>query len=163
MDIRTLMVCTLLAVSASGGAAAAPPAAPEASGETIVLHSDRAELADARLEAFNSVSETCPNYASSPTLVVPVTRGDSLFGYAFVTPRLCLARGVSEFTVTREMHFIVDLMIRAAHRTPMTMNAEDQLGRAETTAAMLAAARTVIGDGRIERLDLLGSDIRALR
>jgi hypothetical protein len=159
-----MVLSGLLTGLAALGLAASPPAAGEtAPGETIVLHSDRLERAEALREEFAVDDRTCPNYAGSVTLVLPVTRDGSLYAYAFVTPRLCLARGVSEFNVTSQMHFVVDGMVRAAHRTPFTFNPEQQLDRDETVAAMLSAAREIVGEARVEELRLLGNDVRVLR
>jgi len=143
--------------------AAAPPAQEAQSDGALIRHSDREARADAAVEAFSADVESCPNDAGTSALVIPIVDHGALYGYAFVTPRLCLARGVSAFTVTNDMHFIVDQMIRAAHRTPMTLNPDMTLNKDAANDAMLAAARSVIGESRIERLDLLGDDIRTLR
>lgn len=144
---------------------AAPPAEPEGQEpeEPAIRYSDRDARADAAVAEFAADEESCPNDAGSSALVVPVARDEMLFGYAFVTPRLCLARGVNAFSVTDDMHFIVDRMIRAAHQAPMTLNEDLSLNKTATNAAMLEAARGVVGQERVERLDLLGDDIRVLR
>ncbi len=150
------------ALAALSLTAAAPP--QEAGGEgPLIRYSDRDARAEAAMETFAADEETCGNDAGSSALVAPVVHQGGLYGYAFVTPRLCLARGVNAFSVTNDMHFIVDRMVRAAHRTPMTLNEDRSLNKHATNAAMLAAAREVIGESHIERLDLLGDDVRALR
>ena len=152
----------ITALAALSLTAAAPP--PEAeSEEPLIQHSDRDARAQAAIDAFAADEETCGNNAGSSALVAPVVHQGGLYGYAFVTPRLCLARGVNAFSVTNDMHLIVDRMVRAAHRTPMTLNDDQSLNKDATNAAMLAAAREVIGGSRIERLELLGDDVRALR
>ena len=104
----------------------------------------------------------CDNPTGSAVLVAPVVDEGFLTAYAFIRPRLCLARGVSEFAVTSEMHFIFDGMVRAAHRTPLTFNEDQTLDREATRAAMLAAARAVTGEDRVDGLKLCGRDVRAL-
>lgn len=153
----------LSAFAAASLASAPPPPASEPSSGPLVLHSDRAERAEELREELTPDPAECPNYVGSVTLVVPVTDSGRLYGYAFVTPRLCLARGVSEFTVTSQMHFIVDEMVRAAHRTPMTLNEDLTVARDQTSAAMLVAAQQIVGGQRVERLQLSGNDVRTLR
>lgn len=153
----------LLPALAAASLAGAPPPSGDAPSEPVVLHSDRAERAAALREEFAPDEDACPNSVGSVTLVIPITSGERLFGYAFVTPRLCLARGVSEFTVTSQMHFIIDQMVRAAHRTPMALNDDMSVDQSRTNAAMLQAAQNVVGERRIEQLQLLGNDVRALR
>jgi hypothetical protein len=158
-----MITATLTSALVALSMAAAPPAQEPASEGALIRYSDREARADAAIEAFSADVESCPNDAGTSALVIPVVDHGALYGYAFVTPRLCLARGVNAFTVTDDMHFIVDQMIRAAHRTPMTLNSDMSLNKDAANAAMLAAARSVIGESRIERLDLLGDDIRTLR
>ena len=150
------------ALAALSLGAAAPPQEADGDGP-LIRYSDREARAEAARDAFEADEETCGNNAGTSTLVVPVVRHGGLYGYAFVRPTLCLARGVSAFSVTNDMHFIVDRMVRAAHRTPMTLNEDLSLNKEATQAAMLAAARGVIGESRIERLHLPGEDLRALR
>lgn len=155
------LISLVVAVSAAGS----PPPAEESGSadQPLITYSDRAARADAAVAALAEDAETCPNDATSAVLVIPITDRGRLFGYAFVTPRLCLARGVNAFSVTNEMHFIVDEMVRAAHRTPITLGADQALNRDATLAAMLEAARGVVGESRIERLVLLGEDFTAVR
>lgn len=158
--VSELALSALIALALSTGA---PPAGGGEPAEPLVLHSDRAERA-ARLRAEAQVSEeTCPNYALSAMLALPVTQDDALVGYTFVTPRLCLARGVNEFAVTEQMHFIIDAMVRAAHSEPVRLNPDRSLDRQASQAAMKAAADAIIGEGRLEALILRGDDLRTLR
>jgi len=155
-----LLIPALAAFSLVG---APPDGEAPARDDPVFRYSDREARAEAALEAFGPDEENCPNYAGSSVLVAPVVHREELVGYAFITPRLCLARGVSEFAVTRQMHFIFDRMVRAAHRAPMTLDADMSVDREATRAAMLAAAQEVAGADRVEGLQLLGGDVRALR
>lgn len=163
VDLKSffLSVCGSVLLGA-GAVASAPPPADSEDDEPIIMHSDRLERAEALAEEFLADPETCPNYATSVPLVIPVVRNERLFGYAFVTPRLCLSRGVNEFAVMRDMHFVVDQMVKAAHRSPMTLDQQLLVVRGPTEEALLSAARSVLGENRIDRLQLLGSDVRAL-
>lgn len=157
------MLAAIAHLFAATSLASAPAAVEPASNGALIQYSDREARAEAAVEAFSADVESCPNDAGTSALVLPVVQHGVLFGYAFITPRFCLARGVNAFTVTEDMHFIVDGMIRAAHRTPLSLNPDMSLNKDAANAAMLAAARDVIGESRIERLDLLGDDIRAVR
>jgi hypothetical protein len=156
-----LSLLPALALSAGAHALAPPPEADEP--EVIELYNAIHERADQLAEAFAPDEETCPNEVRTAPLVLPVTQSDRLVGYAFVTPRFCLERGVNRFQFDNRMHFAVDGMVRAGHRTPLTLDAEQSLVGAQTTQALLTAAVQVFGENRVERLDLLGSDIRYLR
>lgn len=163
VDLKRFLMGFAPSVLMSAGAlAGAPPSNEADDDEPIIMHSDRLERAEALAQEFLPDPETCPNYTTSVPLVIPVARNERLFGYAFVTPRLCLSRGVSEFGVMSDMHFVVDEMVKAAHRTPMTLDDELLVERAPTEAALLEAARSILGEDRIDRLQLLGSDVRAL-
>jgi hypothetical protein len=141
----------------------APPAEGPEPSEPLIRHSDQQARVQALLEEYAAHDEACSDDVDSAPLVVPIVDRGTLFGYAFVTPKLCLAGGVNRFSVLNDMHFIVDQMVRASHRTPFTLNADMSLDRTATNAAMLTAARSVIGEARVESLVLRGDDIRVLR
>lgn len=153
------VVAVMFAAEAS---AIAPPPEADDAPEVIELFNEVDARAQALMDQFATDEDTCSNEVRSAPLVIPVTRNQRLVGYAFVTPRFCLARGVNRFQFDDRMHFIVDQMIRAAHRTPFTLNEESALAETDTNAALLAAAAAIIGEDRVERLDLLGSDLRLL-
>lgn len=146
---------------AASTVSAAPPEQPDEP-EVIELYNAVDERSRQLMEQFAIDDETCPNEVRSAPLVIPVTQNERLVGYAFVTPRFCLARGVNRFQLDDRMHFIVDQMVRAAHQTPFTLDEEAEMAEAQTNAALLAAASTIIGENRVDRLDLLGSDLRLL-
>ena len=158
------VICGVVAVLVAAQAHAyAPPPEGDDGPEVIELFNEANVRAQALMEQFATDEETCSNEVRSAPLVIPVTQAERLVGYAFVTPRFCLARGVNRFQLDDRMHFIVDRMIREAHRTPFTLDGEASMSEAETNSALLAAASTIIGEGRVERLDLLGSDLRLIQ
>lgn len=157
--VRVIFSVVAVMVAAEAGASAPPPEADDPP-EVIELFNEVDARSQRLREEFATDEETCSNEVRSAPLVVPVTRDERLVGYAFVTPRFCLARGVNRFQFDDRMHFIVDQMIRAAHRTPFTLDEAAAISDADTNSALLAAASSIIGADRVERLDLLGSDLR---
>lgn len=157
----------LLSLVLSVTAFAAPPE-PEAggSGEGSVRRADLPlynaldAATDAAMEVFGP-DDTCPRNVTVPALVIPVVDRGALVAYAFITPRLCLARGANENRLRDDLHFVVDRMVRSSHAHPFVIT-EGELDRSETHAAIFASVSEIAGEGRIERLDLLGSDLRFL-
>ncbi|MCP2670258.1 hypothetical protein NHF40_04875 [Maricaulaceae bacterium EIL42A08] len=141
----------------------APPPSNDDEPEVIELYNVIDERADRLAEEFALDDQNCPNELRSAPIVLPVTDGDRLVGYAFATPRFCLARGYNRFQMDESMHFIVDRMIREAHRTPYAFLGNNTIDKTAANEALLRVAREIIGEERIERLDLLGSDVRYLR
>ena len=141
----------------------APPPSGDGEPEVIELYNVVDERADRLAEEFALDEETCPNELRSAPIVLPVTDGDRLVGYAFATPRFCLARGYNRFQMDESMHFVVDRMIREAHRTPFAFLGNNTIDDTAAKEALLRGAREIIGEDRIEHLDLQGSDVRYLR
>jgi len=156
-----LSLVTVLALTAGAHASAPPPASEEP--EVIELYNAVDARADQLADAFAMDEETCPNEVRTAPVVLPITQSERLIGYAFVTPRFCLVRGVNRFQFDSRMHFVVDQMIRAGHSTPFTVDEERELVLGPTRNALLSAAGQILGAERVERLDLLGSDVRYLR
>ena len=163
---RVLLITVVFAFTASAQAGEAPhSAAPEggapASEGPVELYNARDEAAD-RASAIFGPDETCQRNLDSPPVVVPVTEDDRLTGYAFVVPRICLKRS-GRFDHLSNIHFLTDRFLRAAHRTPFQVHADGTLDREATEAAMLAAVAEFIPAEDVDRLDLLGEDIRYVR
>jgi hypothetical protein len=163
MDIRSVLLAAILMVGLSAGASAVEPPPESSARDVIQLYDAVRERADRTAESFGVDEETCPNETRTAPIVIPVVQNDYLVGYAFATPRFCLRRGVNRFGLDDRMHFVVDRMVREAHRSPYVMGEGDVLEKAATGEALLRAVVEVVGDDRIERLDLLGSDVRYLR
>jgi hypothetical protein len=127
----------------------------------LPLYNSVEEATQALMREFGE-DETCPRNVDVPSIVVPVESHHYLYGYAFVTPRICLARGVNETRFIERLHFVVDVMVRSAHRHPFHMDDSGEIDREATREFLLTALADVVEPGQIERLDLLGSDIRPM-
>lgn len=141
-----------------GGGAAKPGAVP---GTDLPLYNSVEEATRALMEEFGE-DETCPRNVDVPSIVVPVESRQYLYGYAFVTPRICLARGVSETRFIERLHFVVDALVRSAHQHPFHMDETGAIDREDTRTHLYAALNGVVDPAQVERLDLLGSDIRPM-
>lgn len=145
-----------------GGGGSSAPAEGAVMSSDLPLYNTIEEATQALMEEFGE-DETCPRNVDVPSIVVPIAADRYLYGYAFVTPRICLSRGVSQTRFIEDLHFMVDAMVREAHRHPFTMDASGEVHRDGTQEYLYAALMSVAEEGQIERLDLLGSDIRPLR
>lgn len=161
--VTSIFAALALAVFADQASAVAAPPASDSEPDVIELYNVTDERANRLSEEFAPDEQSCPNELRSAPIVLPVTEGDRLVGYAFATPRFCLARGYNRFQMDDSMHFIVDRMIREAHRTPYAFLGNNTIDKTAANEALLRVAREIIGGDRIERLDLLGSDVRYLR
>jgi len=157
-----LLTSSALAGGGGGGGGSSAPAEGAVMSSDLPLYNTIEEATQALMEEFGE-DETCPRNVDVPSIVVPIAADRYLYGYAFVTPRICLSRGVSETRFIEGLHFMVDAMIREAHRHPFMIDAEGAVHRDETKEFLYAALLAVAEEGQIERLDLLGSDIRPLQ
>lgn len=101
-------------------------------------------------------------YADLPMLAAPVAENGRLAGYAFVRPRLHLAAGTDDALVHDNAHMILDRFVRIAHAHPFE-RAGAGFDSEASHAALLDAAREMVGAARVDSLELLGGDIRAMR
>ena len=162
MIARSLFLAAALALTAPVHAGAPAPSGGADAGDPVELYNALEAAADRAMSIFGP-DETCPRNMDAPAVVVPVVSEDQLLtGYAFVVPRVCLKRS-GRFDHMPRMHYLTDRFLRAAHRTPFTLNADGALEREATHAAMLEAAGEFIDPTDIDRLDLLGEDIRFVR
>ncbi|KAA5805078.1 hypothetical protein F1654_03555 [Alkalicaulis satelles] len=97
-------------------------------------------------------------------LVAPVVRQDGrLAGYAFVTPRLCLARGYSMSNVREEEHFLMDALVRAVHANPFILHQDGvETDRSDAENAFSRAVNGRFG-ANVIAFDLAGDDMRLIR
>ena len=146
-----------------GGGGSGGSSGPGAVASTdLPLYNSVEEATQALMAEFGE-DETCPRRVDVPSIVVPIESHHHLYGYAFVTPRICLARGVSATRFIEDLHFLVDTMVRSAHRHPFMMDDAGEIDRESTRQILYAAIGEVVDPTQIERLDLLGSDVRPLR
>ncbi|MFP4518291.1 MAG: hypothetical protein ACLFQ5_02435 [Oceanicaulis sp.] len=161
--MRLSFVILAAAIAATAPAYAAAPAPGGGDEDRPVQLYNALEQAADRAEAIFGPDETCPRNMDAPAVVVPVVNeAGRLAGYAFIVPRICLKRS-GRFDHLPRMHYLTDRFLRAAHRTPFVMDDTGSVARDETHAAMLAAAGEFIDPTEIDRVDLLGEDIRLLR
>ncbi|XBQ15846.1 MAG: hypothetical protein ABL308_12920 [Oceanicaulis sp.] len=160
--VRTFFISALCAAALTAGASAAPAGPAQDDGPTEVYNA----LEEAALAAQTvfGPDETCPQALDAPVVVVPVVRGEAerLAGYAFLTPRVCLRRG-NRFDYIAKVHILNDRFVRAGHRAPLRLSDDESLDKSITHAAFLEAAGEIIEADRIDRLDLLGEDVRYIR
>ncbi|MEQ8405296.1 MAG: hypothetical protein RKE49_09380 [Oceanicaulis sp.] len=162
MIIRALILTASLALGAPAYAGAPAPSGGSGGDDPVELYNALEQAADRAMSLFGP-DDTCPRNMDAPAVVVPVVSENGLLtGYAFVVPRVCLKRS-GRFDHMPRMHYLTDRFLRAAHRTPFTLSADGELEREATHAAMLQAAGEFIDPGEIDRLDLLGEDLRLLR
>ena len=155
------LIALLIAAVATAAVDAAPAPSEPAGEERAAIYNAHEAAARAAQEVFGP-DPTCPRLFDPPKLVVPVVSDGRLRGYAYILPRLCLTRS-SRLDHMGENHLLMDRMVRAAHRAPLELTEDGVLVREETHAAVLEAAGEIIGEGEIDRLDLLGDDILVLR
>jgi len=86
-----------------------------------------------------------------------------LAGYAFVTPRVCLARGYSALDFREREHFLMDAMVRAVQHSPFRLLADDSVDRSDAEAAFRTALAQVYSPGQVTAIGLEGDDIRLMR
>lgn len=97
-------------------------------------------------------------------LVAPVVAEEGrLAGYAFVTPRVCLARGYSALDFREREHFLMDALVRAVQRNPFRLMPDGSVDRSESEAAFRVALAQVYDAQRVSAIALEGDDIRLMR
>lgn len=97
-------------------------------------------------------------------LVAPVVREDGrLAGYAFVTPRVCFARGFNSFDFREDEHFLMDAMVRAVHRHPFVLNEDGETTDRQAALAAFREAVEQVYNGQASGYDLSGDDLRLIR
>ena len=161
----------LLTLATAASAVAAPP--PPSDSDAAPFDPSRGVLSDYQMPndweaaADAAAMEFAPTddcrHVDVPAQVAPVVRGERLIGYAFVVPRLCLARGVSEDRIREQLHFVVDRMVRAAHATPFTLDEDGDPDNAATAAAWTVELGELLGEEALSDLRLLGGDLRLLQ
>lgn len=97
-------------------------------------------------------------------LVAPVVAGEGrLAGYAFVTPRVCLARGYSALDFREQEHFLMDALVRAVQHNPFRLMPDGRVDRSDAEGAFRAALLEVYDAQRVSAIALEGDDIRLMR
>jgi len=154
-------ICLLASVLALTAPASGLAPAGGGADEPRAVYNAHEAAADRTQAAFGP-DPSCPRNLDGPAVVVPVVDEQRLTGYAFVVPRVCLKRG-DPFGYRQSMHVLADQLVRAGHRAPFQLDAEGVVLKDATHAAMLDALASVVDPEQVDRLDLLGEDVRYLR
>jgi len=97
-------------------------------------------------------------------LVAPVVTGDNrLAGYAFVTPRVCLARGYSALDFREREHFLMDALVRAVQHSPFRLLPDGSVDRSDANAAFRDSLAQIYGPQQVSAIALQGDDVRLMR
>lgn len=103
------------------------------------------------------------NYVDLPAVVVPVTENGGLIAYAFITVRLHLASNADEWRVREQAHFLMHELISIAHGTPFVRTGLASFDPEPTRALWESRISERLVRDRMERLEILGGDMRLLR
>ncbi|WP_394694557.1 hypothetical protein [Hyphobacterium sp.] len=109
------------------------------------------------------VDDGDPRVISMPAIVVPLVSDHRLRGYAYVHPRLLVARGNQSRRVQENTHFALDRLIRASHRENLTDASGVTIDRERVREVWLEALAEYFGEGVIEQVSLATPDIRLIR
>lgn len=101
-----------------------------------------------------------PRIVEMPILVTPVIVNGQLVNYAFVAAQLSVSEGHDPLAVRARVAYLRDAMVRAAHRRPL--NDPDRRSINPETAARVwtTAANQVLGEGVVEGVRVISSDLR---
>ncbi|WAC58478.1 hypothetical protein [Brevundimonas sp. SL130] len=135
MDRRTLITSATLALAGAVATAAATPAAAGASSSKAPAEAPSLGLAG---------------------LGLPVIADGRVRNYVFVTIKLHLGAGKTLEQMQGKEAFFRDALVKAAHRTPFTVPGDwTRLDEGRLSAALIAAARTISGQGSVARVEIL--------
>ncbi|MGY6629294.1 MAG: hypothetical protein ACXIVL_12315 [Oceanicaulis sp.] len=108
----------------------------------------------------------CPDGQTTSVnkLVAPVVSEDNrLAGYAFVTPRVCLARNYSALDFRQEEHILMDALVRAVQHSPFRLLPDGSVDRSDAEAAFRQALEQIYGSQQASAIALQGDDMRLMR
>jgi hypothetical protein len=134
MDRRTLITAATLALAGAAATGAASPAAASSGGKT---------------------PEAAPALGL-PGLGLPVIADGRVRNYVFVSLKLHLGAGKTLEQMRLKEAFFRDALVKAAHRTPFTVQGDwTRLDEGRLSAALIAAANTISGRGSVTRVEIL--------
>lgn len=113
------------------------------------------------------LADSGPGGDASPAVVnlagvgLPVIAGGRVRNYVFVGLRLHLSPSADMNAVrAREPHFL-DALVRAAHRTPFTVEGDwSRLDAATLSRSLMAAAGRIAGAGKVTRVEVVSQTPR---
>ena len=103
------------------------------------------------------------NYVDLPAVVVPIVERERLVAYAFITVRLHLASNANEWRVREQAHFLMHELVRTSHETPFARTGLASFDSEPTRALWEERLAQRLTRDRMERLEILGGDMRLLR
>jgi hypothetical protein len=91
-----------------------------------------------------------------PGMGLPVIVDGRLRNYVFVTLKLHLGGGATAEGLTAKTPFLRDALVKAAHRTPFVIAGDwTQLNGSAIAATVMRTATTIVGAGKITRVEIL--------
>ncbi|WP_421786479.1 hypothetical protein [Hyphobacterium sp.] len=109
------------------------------------------------------VDEGNPRVVVMPAIVVPLVTDNRLNGYAYIHSRVLVAEGQRTSAVVENVHFALDRLIRASHRTNLTAESGDTIDIERTTEVWMATLSDHFGEGVIQRMAIMTPDVRLIR
>ncbi|WP_395943603.1 hypothetical protein [Brevundimonas sp.] len=131
---------------------------------TLITAGTVALASAAAAKANASSSESAPAAApalSIPGLGLPVIADGRLRNYVFVSLRLVLGAGKTAEQMKSKEAFFRDALVKAAHRTPFTVQGDwTRLDEGRMSASLVAAANTISGRGSVTRVEIVAQNPR---
>ncbi|MCC5980721.1 MAG: hypothetical protein JJU26_03270 [Oceanicaulis sp.] len=161
-----IRLLTLLAATAALCLAGTQPALAQSEPRPGHLRAQIEVPNDVRAFTEAAEQEFAPpgsNYVDLPAVVVPVTERDRLVAYAFVTIRLHLAANANEWRVREQAHFLMHDLTSISHATPFVRTGYSSFEAEPTRALWEETLSQRLTRDRMERLEILGGDMRLLR
>lgn len=164
LPVIFLAVFTLL--GASVPAVASPPAENSSSGgegsgvNRFVMLFNRADAEDEEEE--EDIVEDDPRAFNMPALVAPLSSDGRLTGFAYVNVRIRVAAGRNVWTMQERAHYALDILVRAAYRTPLSLPDGSGLDFERAEEVWSAALAEYYGEEAIATLEIRSSDVRML-
>lgn len=113
------------------------------------------------LPADNGGGQSAGEVLNMAGVGLPVIAGGRVRNYVFVSLRLHLGGGATAQTLRSKEPYLRDALVRAAHRTPF-LNAADWnlLDGSALSASLMRSAATLVGRGKVTRVDILSQTAR---
>lgn len=106
-------------------------------------------------------ASAAPAALSIPGVGLPVIADGRLRNYVFVSLRLMLGAGKTVEQMKSKEAFFRDALVKAAHRTPFTVQGDwTRLDERRMSAALVAAANTISGRGSVARVEIVAQNPR---
>lgn len=128
---------------------------------TLIAAGTTVALAPRMALASDPKPGAAPATLEIENLGLPVIADGRLRNYVFVEVRLLIAAGQPQEAVRAKAPYLRDALVRAAHATPFTRpNDWNSLDATALSAAMMRAAATIVGRGKVTRVELVAQTPR---